>query len=262
MKRKLLVLLFCLFTLCPVSAYAQDAHFFVRYDCSVVDETGSSHYNPSLYFPIGSVAEGYTYGSGQSDYTSIDGQVSCDTAYIDNAANIISGSKINLYESFYTNSQNIKSVFSPVYDCITQLPSKEVVSASIGLALGIEWQTKYDIGEIDVLWYVVKQEKPYINVDGVLYYTETGEIIDKEEPAPTPEPEITPDVDTNIDNSKTEEQTENPVEEQQVETEQNTQNVNENINALPQTSDDTLVALLIMCGILLICIGSRMILIK
>ncbi len=64
-------------------ALAMDAHFFIRYDHSNADETGSTHYSPTEYFPVGSVAEGYEYGSNRSDYSSVDGQVASNSAYLD-----------------------------------------------------------------------------------------------------------------------------------------------------------------------------------
>ena len=39
----------------------------------------------------------------------------------------------------------------------------------------------YAKGEIDVLWYVSKDESPYVNVDGVVYYVKTGQVVDKPE---------------------------------------------------------------------------------
>ena len=39
----------------------------------------------------------------------------------------------------------------------------------------------YAKGEIDVLWYVSKAESSYVNVDGVVYYVKTGQVVDKPE---------------------------------------------------------------------------------
>lgn len=186
MKRKIMILLACLFALCPISAYAQDAHFFIRYDHSNVDETGSTHYSPAQYFPVGSVAEGYKYGSNGSDYSSVDGQVNEKSAFVEGAEAIISQTKINIYNSFGANASNIETIFNNVYSDITEAPSQENISSSILAALGREWQERYDSGQIKILWYVVKDESPYINVDGVLYYVSSGNIIDKENPEPEP----------------------------------------------------------------------------
>lgn len=176
-------------------AFAMDAHFFIRYDHSNADETGSTHYSPTEYFPVGDVAEGYEYGSSRSDYTSVDGQVASNSAYLDGVESIVTKGKVNLYNSFNVTAETIENAFAPVYDVIIQAPSNGTVSSSILAALGNEWQTRYDNGEIKVLWYVVKQEGSYVNVDGVLYYVSSGNVIDKDdpEPAPTPKPEPEPE---------------------------------------------------------------------
>jgi uncharacterized repeat protein (TIGR02543 family) len=186
MKRQIMILLACLFALYPISAYAQDAHFFIRYDHSNVDETGSTHYSPAQYFPVGSVAEGYKYGSNGSDYSSVDGQVKEKSAFVEGAEAIISQTKINIYNSFGANASNIETIFNNVYSDIIEAPSQENISSSILAALGKEWQERYDSGQIKILWYVVKDESPYVNVDGVLYYVSSGNIIDKENPEPEP----------------------------------------------------------------------------
>ena len=184
--------LLCLLFTTP--AFAADAHFFIRYDHSNADETGSTHYSPTQYFPVGSVADGYEYGSSKSDYSSVDGQVESNSAYIEGAEAIITKAQVNLYNSFNATATTIETAFGPVYNDITKAPDSDVVSSSILAALGEEWQARYDNGTVKVLWYVVKQESSYINVDGVLYYTASGNVIDKDnpEPEPSPEPDPTP----------------------------------------------------------------------
>lgn len=188
-----------------------DAHFFVRYDNTNQEESGDSHYSPTKYFPIGEVAEGYEYGSSRSDYTSVDGQVDTDSAYVSGAEGIITKANVNLYNNFDVTKDTIKEYFSTVYAHITQEPSRDVVSQSILAALGEDWQKAYDTGRVDIVWYVIK---PYsgsmlINVDGCIYWVKTGDVIDKDDdpdnpknpdnkedvdPTPSPEPEpITPD---------------------------------------------------------------------
>ena len=172
----------------------KDAHFFVRYDNSNQEESGSSHYSPTKYFPIGTVADGYKYGSGTSDYTSPDGTVNSTAAYVSGAEGVITEAQVNLYNSFNANRDNIKTVFQVVYDDIVTSPSRDLISWSIGQALGSEWQARYDNGTIDILWYVVKDGGAgYTNVDGVLYYVKSGTVIDKDDPEPEPEPEPTPE---------------------------------------------------------------------
>lgn len=199
--------LLCLLFATP--AFAADAHFFIRYDHSNADETGDTHYSPTQYFPVGDVAEGYEYGSSRSDYSSVDGQVESNSAYVYGAEAIIVKAHVNLYNSFNATGATIETAFSPVYSDIAEAPSPSVVSFSILAALGEDWQTRYDNGTVKVLWYVVKQEGNYINVDGVLYYVASGNVIDKDDPevdptptpepdpiptpGPTPEPEPTPD---------------------------------------------------------------------
>lgn len=185
-----------------------DAHFFVRYDSTVQEEDGSTHYSPNNYFPIGTVAAGYTYGTSSSDYSSVDGQVYSNTAYVEGAESIITKGNLNLYHQFEATPETIKTIFDPVYSNFAQQPSKEIISWSIGQAMGTLWQTAYDEGKIDVLWYVTKLESGhYINVDGCIYWVKSGESADKgdvddkgnpvdptpeSEPTPTPEPEPTP----------------------------------------------------------------------
>lgn len=183
---------------------SQGAHFFVRYDSTVQDEDGTTHYSPSNYFPIGDVADGYDYSSGRSDTSSVDGYVKNDTAYVEGAESVVTQAQVNLYHSFNANKDTIKQYFNNVYSDIVTLPTTSVISTSIKNALGEEWQTNYNSGKVDVLWYVVKRENDGIHVDGVLYWLSTGDSANKQdpvdpapvpdpEPAPNPEPEPTPD---------------------------------------------------------------------
>lgn len=188
-----LIPILCL--LCATPAFAADAHFFVRYDHSNTDETGDTHYSATQYFPIGTVADDYIYGVSNSDYSSVDGQVESSSAYVTGAESIITKAQVNLYNSFNATGETIEETFAAVYGNITEAPSLEVVSQSILAALGEEWQARYDNGTVKVLWYVVKSESSYINVDGVLYYVASGSVIDKDnpEPEPTPAPELSPE---------------------------------------------------------------------
>lgn len=182
-----------------------DAHFFVRYDSTVQEEDGSTHYSPNNYFPIGTVAAGYTYGTSSSDYSSVDGQVYSNTAYVEDAESVITKGNLNLYHQFEATPETIKTIFDPVYSNLAQQPSKEIISWSIGQAMGTLWQTAYDEGKIDVLWYVTKLESGhYINVDGCIYWVKSGESADKGDvddkgnpvdpaPEPAPDPEPTPE---------------------------------------------------------------------
>lgn len=173
---------------------SQGAHFFVRYDSTVQDEDGTTHYSPSNYFPIGDVADGYDYSSGRSDTSSVDGYVKSDTAYVEGAESVVTQAQVNLYHSFNANKDTIKQYFDNVYSDIVVLPTTSVISTSIKNALGEEWQTNYNNGKVDVLWYVVKRENDGIHVDGVLYWLSTGDSANKQDPVdPAPEPEPTPD---------------------------------------------------------------------
>lgn len=240
---------------------AKDAHFFVRYDNSNQEESGSSHYSPTKYFPIGTVADGYKYGSGTSDYTSPDGTVNTTTAYVSGAEGLITEAQINLYNSFNAEKDSIKTVFQVVYDDIVTSPSRDLVSWSIGQALGSEWKARYDNGMIDILWYVVKDGGAgYTNVDGVLYYIKSGTVIDKNDPEPDPEPEpeptpdpepeptpITPDADSESDSV---EPSESKSEEIVIE-----DNEVPLTKALPQTGDkdvtDTIILILVLAALVL-----------
>ena len=163
----------------PVLGSGYDAHFFIRYDSSTQTEDGTTHYSPKHYFPVGTTASGYVYGSGGSDYTSVDGKVLTKSAYVPGAEAAITGGNVNLYDSFDTEA--LHTYFKTVYDNILQEPSRDVLQASIEKALGAKYAAMYAKGEIDVLWYVSKAESSYVNVDGVVYYVKTGQVVDKPE---------------------------------------------------------------------------------
>jgi len=170
-----LLVLFAVFCFTPFSSSADngyDAHFFIRYDSSTQTEDGTTHYSPKHYFPVGTTASGYVYGSGGSDYTSVDGKVLTKVAYVPGAEKAITGGNVNLYDSFDTEA--LHTYFKTVYDNILQEPSRDVLQASIEKALGAKYAAMYAKGEIDVLWYVSKAESSYVNVDGVVYYVKTG----------------------------------------------------------------------------------------
>ena len=167
----------------PVLGSGLDAHFFIRYDSSTQTEDGTTQYSPKHYFPVGTTASGYVYGSGGSDYTSVDGKVLTKVAYVPGAENVITGGNVNLYDSFDTeaNTEALHTYFKTVYDNILQEPSRDVIQTSIEKALGAKYAMLYAKGEIDVLWYVSKAESSYVNVDGVVYYVKTGQVVDKPE---------------------------------------------------------------------------------
>lgn len=177
-----MLVLFAVFCFAPFSSSADDgydAHFFIRYDSSTQKEDGTTHYSPKHYFPVGTTASGYVYGSGESDYTSVDGKVLTKVAYVPGAETVITGGNVNLYDSFDTEA--LHTYFKTVYDNILQEPSRDVIQASIEKALGAKYAAMYAKGEIDVLWYVSKAESSYVNVDGVVYYVKTGQVVDKPE---------------------------------------------------------------------------------
>lgn len=177
-----MLVLFAVFCFAPFSSSADDgydAHFFIRYDSSTQKEDGTTHYSPKHYFPVGTTASGYVYGSGKSDYTSVDGKVLTKVAYVPGAETVITGGNVNLYDSFDTEA--LHTYFKTVYDNILQEPSRDVIQASIEKALGAKYAAMYAKGEIDVLWYVSKAESSYVNVDGVVYYVKTGQVVDKPE---------------------------------------------------------------------------------
>ena len=181
-----LLVLFAVFLFAPFSSSADDgydAHFFIRYDSSTQTEDGTTHYSPSHYFPVGTTASDYVYGSGGSDYTSVDGKVLTKTANVPGGEKIITGGNVNLYDSFdtETNTEALHKYFETVYNNILQEPSRDVIQASIEKALGAKYAAMYAKGEIDVLWYVCKAESSYVNVDGVVYYVKTGQVVDKPE---------------------------------------------------------------------------------
>lgn len=163
----------------PVLGSGYDAHFFIRYDSSTQTEDGTTHYSPKHYFPVGTTASGYVYGSGGSDYTSVDGKVLTKSAYVPGAEAAITGGNVNLYDSFDTEA--LHTYFKTVYDNILQEPSRDVLQTSIEKALGAKYAAMYAKGEIDVLWYVSKAESSYVNVDGVVYYVKSGQVVDKPE---------------------------------------------------------------------------------
>ena len=178
-----LLVLFAVFLFAPFSSSADDgydAHFFIRYDSSTQTEDGTTSYHPSHYFPVGTTASDYVYGS---DYTSVDGKVLTKSAYVAGAEKVITEGNVNLYDSFdtETNTEALHKYFKTVYDNILQEPSRDVIQTSIGKALGAKYATLYAKGEIDVLWYVSKAESSYVNVDGVVYYVKTGQVVDKPE---------------------------------------------------------------------------------
>ena len=157
-----------------------DAHFFVRYDLSVQDENGNTHYDAHRYFPVGSVREGYSREDNESDYTSADGKVNTNSAFVPDALSVIDNGEVNLYHQFGATKDTIKAYFKPVYDHIINEPSKETMTVAIDKALGSEMAIAYKDGKIDVLWYVIKQEK-HIHVDGVLYWVDTGTGVEESE---------------------------------------------------------------------------------
>ena len=181
-----MLVLFAVFCFAPFSSSADDgydAHFFIRYDSSTQTEDGTTSYSPKHYFPVGTTASDYVYGSGGSDYTSVDGKVLTKTANVPGGEKIITGGNVNLYDSFDTeaNTEALHKYFKTVYDNILQEPSRDVIQTSIEKALGAKYATLYAKGEIDVLWYVSKAESSYVNVDGVVYYVKTGQVVDKPE---------------------------------------------------------------------------------
>ncbi|MST70209.1 Cna B-type domain-containing protein [Clostridiales Family XIII bacterium WCA-MUC-591-APC-4B] len=181
-----LLVLFAVFCFAPFSSSADDgydAHFFIRYDSSTQKEDGTTQYSPKHYFPVGTTAPDYVYGNSGSDYTSVDGKVLTKVANVPGAEKVITGGNVNLYDSFGTeaNTEALHKYFKTVYDNILQEPSRDVIQASIEKALGAKYATLYAKGEIDVLWYVSKAESSYVNVDGVVYYVKTGQVVDKPE---------------------------------------------------------------------------------
>ena len=101
------------------------------------------------------------------------------SAYVPGAEAAITGGNVNLYDSFDTEA--LHTYFKTVYDNILQEPSRDVLQASIEKALGAKYAAMYAKGEIDVLWYVSKAESSYVNVDGVVYYVKSGQVVDKPE---------------------------------------------------------------------------------
>ena len=174
---------FCFATFSSSADDGYDAHFFIRYDSSTQTEDGTTQYSPKHYFPVGTTAPDYVYGNSGSDYTSVDGKVLTKVANVPGAEKVITSGNVNLYDSFGTeaNTEALHKYFKTVYDNILQEPSRDVIQASIEKALGAKYATLYAKGEIDVLWYVSKAESSYVNVDGVVYYVKTGQVVDKPE---------------------------------------------------------------------------------
>lgn len=149
-----------------------DAHFFVRVDRVVQKENGSTHYDAKYYFPIGQVASGYKYGSNVSDYTSADGKVDTNNAHMNYTV-----PQDVVTEEVISNAEEM------VYTHITSKPTiEEVITAAKAYGLSDE-----SLENVEVLWYVVKQESK-IHVDGVLYNKVTNEIITQPEEPETEEP--------------------------------------------------------------------------
>lgn len=166
-----------------------DAHFFVRYDHTVQDENGNSHYDAHRYFPIGSISVDYDRNKNESDYTSADGKVKTNAAFVKDAKLVIDDGELNIFHQFGATYQTIRNHFKPVYDNISSEPSKEVMAASIERALGSEMRDAYNNGKVDVLWYVIKQEK-HVHVDGVLYWTASGDVVEEGDENDPKKPEI------------------------------------------------------------------------
>ena len=156
---------------------------------TVQDENGNSHYDAHRYFPIGSISVDYDRNKNESDYTSADGKVKTNTAFVKDAKLVIDDGELNIFHQFGATYQTIRNHFKPVYDNISSEPSKEVMAASIERALGSEMRDAYNNGKVDVLWYVIKQEK-HVHVDGVLYWTATGDVVEEGDENDPKKPEI------------------------------------------------------------------------
>lgn len=154
------------------AAFHADARFYVRYDNTVPDEDGTTHYNNAKYFPIGDEMNDDRVDTSNDDY---DGEVLTNDAYVAGAESIIIKGNVNLYDSF---DGDLKKYFNIVYNNIEVLPKTTVIKDSINGALGGDWAALYENGKIDVLWYVIKQEPGAIHVDGVLYNIGTGKTVD------------------------------------------------------------------------------------
>lgn len=188
MKKLYIALAFLLGVFAAQPAYADDAHFFVRYDNTVQNESNKNDYLAVNYFPIGTVDKNYQYGVSNTDYSSVDGQVDTNAAFVDEAEGIITQGKVNLYNKFGVTKDNIKEYFNPVYTHIQSEPDKATISASILTALGKDWQSAYDSGKVNIIWYVIKHYNNNINVDGVLYLVDSGDVVNKNDKTPIEQP--------------------------------------------------------------------------
>jgi len=188
MKKLYIMLVFLFGMLVAHPAYADDAHFFVRYDNTVQSESNNNDYLAVNYFPIGTVAKDYQYGISNTDYSSVDGQVDTNAAFVDGAEGIITQGKVNLYNKFGVTNDNIQEYFSPIYNHIVAQPDKSIISSSILIALGKDWQNAYDSGKVNIVWYVIKHYNNNINVDGVLYLVDSGDVVNKNDKTPIEKP--------------------------------------------------------------------------
>lgn len=176
----IIALLVSCFIAPPAFAFAaepSDAHFFVRYDSTIPDDSNVAECPPSQYFPIGEVASSYHYGDNQSDYSSVDGQVYARAVQVEGAEALITKGNINLYNTFGVDKDTLVPFFDTIYSNLVNPyePRKTVISWSILQAMGTKWQEQYDLGNIDVVWYVIKDQGHHVNVDGCLYWTKSGE---------------------------------------------------------------------------------------
>lgn len=190
-----LSVILCCGILCPHIALAEepmDAHFYIRYDSTTPNEDAPNEsQNHQFYFPLGETAPGWVPGK-DTDRFSPDGKVFTNAANVPGSEQIISSGHVNLYHSFDVDENSIKQYFNVVYNNIAVSPSNEEIYKAVKTFMGDEWANAYSNDKVDVLWYVIKygQDK-IIHVDGVLYYTATGDIVDKNNPSPI-EPEPTP----------------------------------------------------------------------
>lgn len=113
-----------------IIAEEEDAKFYVRYDNTIPEEDGTTHYNNAKYFPIGDIMNEDRADTSKDNY---DGVVLTNDAYVEGAEKIIVAGDVNLYDSF---DGDLKKYFSIVYNNIKVLPTKEVIKQSIENALG------------------------------------------------------------------------------------------------------------------------------
>lgn len=251
----------------------KDAHFFVRVDKVVQYEDGNTHYEAKNYFPIGTVSNGYVYGSNISDYNSVDGSVD-NIAHIDNSIQSVVTEEIKT------------SANEEIYPHILTKPTiEDVITAAKNYSTACN--LKIDFENIDVLWYVIKTEGDKIHVDGVLYNKETGDVIQTEDlptdtpestpiitptPTPTPEPEeeepvIEEDPNPNGDSEVIEEEEENidtdPFGAPYVDPDDETYNhCDDSYFHSPKTGDSTILEIVTYLLLLVICAGLLVYLIK